>query len=262
MIRDVDPAAPQTRVVRFGIDYAFSRPSVAAMKTAGVTFACRYVSTPGNPKNLTKAEATKLRAAGIDVVTNFEVWGFSRPQDVASLGHAQGVRDAESGASQHAACGGPPRAPIVFSVDTDVQGLGKIPQALDYAAGLASVLGKSRVGLYGGYGLIRAMFDADACKYGWQTLAWSYGHVDPRVQIFQYSVTGVIGGAQVDLDHALYADFGQWDPPKPPQPKPLPDAHRMAVLREWILARHAEGWTWPRIKQTHNWKEYKRGGGR
>jgi hypothetical protein len=38
-------------------------------------------------------------------------------------------------------------------------------------------------------------------------------------------------------------------------------AKRRAILRAWILDRHAAGWPWKRIKATANWREYRRGGG-
>jgi hypothetical protein len=37
---------------------------------------------------------------------------------------------------------------------------------------------------------------------------------------------------------------------------------RLATLRRWILARHAEGWGWKRIKASPNWREFIRRGGR
>lgn len=40
------------------------------------------------------------------------------------------------------------------------------------------------------------------------------------------------------------------------------DAARLAALRKWILARHAEGWGWKRIKASPNWREYVRRGGK
>lgn len=40
------------------------------------------------------------------------------------------------------------------------------------------------------------------------------------------------------------------------------DAARLAVLRKWILARRAEGWGWARIKESPNWREFIRRGGR
>lgn len=42
----------------------------------------------------------------------------------------------------------------------------------------------------------------------------------------------------------------------------LDNTKRLAVLRRWILARHAEGWGWQRIKQSPNWREFIRRGGR
>jgi hypothetical protein len=40
------------------------------------------------------------------------------------------------------------------------------------------------------------------------------------------------------------------------------DAARLAALRKWILARHAEGWGWKRIKASPNWREFVRRGGK
>lgn len=37
---------------------------------------------------------------------------------------------------------------------------------------------------------------------------------------------------------------------------------RLAALRKWILARHAEGWGWKRIKASPNWREFVRRGGK
>jgi hypothetical protein len=42
----------------------------------------------------------------------------------------------------------------------------------------------------------------------------------------------------------------------------LDDAARLAALRKWILARHAEGWGWARIKASPNWREFVRRGGK
>lgn len=37
---------------------------------------------------------------------------------------------------------------------------------------------------------------------------------------------------------------------------------RMKALRRWILAKHRAGWSWAKIKLTHNWREFRRGGGK
>jgi hypothetical protein len=39
-------------------------------------------------------------------------------------------------------------------------------------------------------------------------------------------------------------------------------ARRLAVLRAWILARLAEGWSWQRIKASANWREFRKLGGK
>lgn len=41
----------------------------------------------------------------------------------------------------------------------------------------------------------------------------------------------------------------------------IDNAKRLAALRKWILARHAEGWGWKRIKASPNWREFRRRGG-
>jgi hypothetical protein len=41
-----------------------------------------------------------------------------------------------------------------------------------------------------------------------------------------------------------------------------PGPARVKALRAWIVGRKAAGWSWPRIKQTANWREYRRRGGK
>ncbi len=40
------------------------------------------------------------------------------------------------------------------------------------------------------------------------------------------------------------------------------NAKRKGALRRWILARHAEGWGWKRIKLSRNWTDYVKLGGK
>src|SRR3954469_24532642 len=58
--------------VASGIDYSYGRPSTAAIKAAGYSFVCRYVSYNTTGKNINKSEANSLRAAGISIVINWE----------------------------------------------------------------------------------------------------------------------------------------------------------------------------------------------
>lgn len=97
-----------------GVDYAWGRPGLAALLAAGAHFACRYLSYNTTGKNLTRAEADRLRAAGIDPVSNWEAAG-SWPE--FSGGAATGARHAREAARQHTACGGPGTRPVYFSTD-------------------------------------------------------------------------------------------------------------------------------------------------
>ena len=198
-------------MARNGGDYAWGRPSIAAMKTAGWTFVSRYLSyesaTPGTGKNLSAVEARTLTAAGIDVVSNWE-WYGDWAHDYSG-GYTRGRQHAIAADAQHRACGGPPGRPIYFSCDfdpTDAQ----LPTVADYYRGVASILGPARVGAYGGYRTIRYLFDRGVIRYGWQTYAWSNGQWDPRAQVRQTRNGVLIGGVDCDLDVAFADDFGQW----------------------------------------------------
>jgi Rv2525c-like, glycoside hydrolase-like domain len=193
----------------FGVDYAWGRPGAAALKAARIDghpieFACRYLSHDTTGKNLTAAEANILSRAGIWIVV---VWESTAGRALA--GHAAGAADARAALSQAQACGMPPGRPIYFAVDFDAT---EAQQAAihAYLDGAASVLGRDRVGLYGGYYVIKRAFDAEKIAWGWQTYAWSGGHWDGRAQLQQYSNDRRINGVGLDYDRATKIDYGQW----------------------------------------------------
>ncbi len=201
---------------RDGGDYAWGRPSIAAMQAAGWTFVSRYLSYDTS-KNLTPDEARTLQAGGIDIVSNWENYGdWSHDY---SGGYNTGRIHAQEADRQHRACGGPPNRPIYFSTDFDPTPA-QLPTIADYYRGAASVIGPARVGAYGGYHTIRYLFDAGVIRWGWQTYAWSYFqdtqtsvsylHWDPRAQVRQVRNGVLIGGVDCDLDTALVDDIGQW----------------------------------------------------
>lgn len=189
----------------FGLDYV-TGPPIAALKNAGVTFVCRYLSEVNaltQVKLLSAAEAKALGESGIAIVSNYEWYG-----NRAAEGTASGVYDARIAASQHAACGGPSDRPVYFSVDEDVDGA----QTAAYFRGIASVIGLARTGAYGSYRVIKYLFDNDLIAWGWQTYAWSGGLWEPRAHIQQYQNGVNLAGASVDYNRSLKADFGQWLP--------------------------------------------------
>jgi hypothetical protein len=188
----------------FGLDYAWSKPSIAALHQAGAKFACRYLSHDATGKSLTRSEANALTAAGIWIVV---VWETTANR--ALSGQAGGVADARAANAQAQACGMPEDRPVYFAVDWDASGAQQA-QINAYLNGASSVLGLDRVGMYGGVGPIRRAFDAEMIRWGWQTYAWSGGQWDARAQLQQYKNGVNVGGADCDYDRAVVDDYGQW----------------------------------------------------
>lgn len=197
----------------FGVDYV-SGPSPAALVIQKVNFACRYTgyfsgynlnniaTTQG--KVLTPGEAKALGQVGIALVSNYE-WYANR----ALEGHNSGAWDAQVAQKIHAGCGGPSSKPIYFSVDFQATAA-QMAEIIDYFHGIASVIGLERTGAYGSYLVIKALFDAGAIHYGWQTYGWSGGQWDPRANIRQYLNNMAIDRCSVDYNESMKPDFGQW----------------------------------------------------
>jgi hypothetical protein len=186
-----------------GIDYAFGRPPVAALKDAGVKFVCRYLSHSPS-KNLTPAEANELSAAGIWIVV---VWETTARR--ALDGYAGGALDAMDAQVMAQGCGMPAGRPIYFAVDWDAQP-GQQAAINTYLDGAASVLGRGQVGIYGGYEPVSRALAGGHATWAWQTYAWSEGRWDARAQLQQYSNDHTLGGVGCDYDRAEKSDFGQW----------------------------------------------------
>ncbi|WP_051840687.1 DUF1906 domain-containing protein [Streptomyces sp. NRRL F-5126] len=185
-----------------GVDYAWSHPGGAALKAAGKKFACRYLSND-SAKNLTKTEANDLTSHGVSCVV---VWESTAQR--ALSGEAGGAADARKAQKQAADAGMPGDRPIYFAVDFDATP-GQQAAINSYLDGAAGVLGRDRVGIYGGYYPVKRALDAHKAAWAWQTPAWSGGQWDERAHIRQ-GAQQTIGGASCDLDTASAADFGQW----------------------------------------------------
>ena len=208
----------------YGCDYSFSRPSPSHLYGEGYRFAVRYFSYDSG-KNLTASEAQALENAGLDVVSNWEAGS-----DDALDGYSRGVQHAHDADAQAHAAGAPADRPIYFSVDFDASE-GQQGAINDYMDGVASVIGRSRTGAYGGYYVIKRLFDAGKITWGWQAYAWSGGQWDPRAQARQ--IQNGLEGDSIDKDQAMVADIGQWSgsgggnnpPPPPPPPASSCDVH-------------------------------------
>jgi hypothetical protein len=227
------------------LDFAAAQIDPQAIRNAGYDGIVAYVSQsrPGTNfgnKPLTREYADSLRAAGLQVVSNYQ---FGKPGDAEApsdytRGFAGGVADAQTAVALHEAAGGPPEAPIMFSVDDDITLDDWNSVAVQWFRGINSVLGVARTGIYG---------HSRACAWAiqdgvvgvsttngkfwvWQTIAWSNGQTEPAAVLLQSVVDTaahpgpVVGGVSVDVDDVLADDFGQWDLARPPAAAASPAA--------------------------------------
>lgn len=192
-----------------GIDTASSTIGhLDALRQAGVRFVCRYIAPPGPSydwKRVSKAEADAIRAAKLGLVLVFES-GADRALGGSAAGRADGAF-----ALAMLADLGLHDSPVYFAVDFDAQPA-QLGAVVAYIEGAASIVGKGRTGVYGGLRAVQAT--AQACRYAWQTYAWSGGQWSPRAQLRQYQNGVTIGGLSCDRDRAMVADYGQTAKPR------------------------------------------------
>lgn len=191
-------------MTRLGIDLAWSRPTVAQIKATGATWVARYFSNDDS-KDLHAAEVHAYPAAGIDIVVVFET-----TTGRARAGRAAGAADARNADAQRKAAGLPDDMVLHFAVDEDTSWASVAP----YFDGVASYLGQTRTGVYGGLDVINGAYAA-GYRYLWQTVAWSEGRWSPHATIRQTGGTTLGGSA--DWDTAMTTDFGQYPRPITPQ---------------------------------------------
>jgi len=194
-----------------GVDYAWSKPTITALKAAGEVFVAQYFSHDAT-KNLTGGRASALKAAGISLVV---VWEFTA--GAMKGGKAQGVKDAQAAEAQAKACG-VDGIPIYFACDYDAPP-GDQAAINAYLDGTASVLGDDRGrNIYGGFWPCSRARAAGKTRRVWGTIAWSgtnWATASWRPDIMQGAFIK-IGGITCDLDAALSTDYGQW--PRPAHP--------------------------------------------
>lgn len=187
-----------------GFDYSAGRIAPAALLAAGCTTVFRYVSTPGNPKNITVSELAELEAAGIGVGLVYETtatWMLG--------GYNAGVAAAKSARAQATAAGYGPGARIWYAADFDATPA-QVATIIDCLHGCADAEGSaSLVSLYGGLAAIKAAANAGFTA-PWQTVAWSGGVWDSRAMIRQTGKQQTVGGVSVDINTITTADLGQW----------------------------------------------------
>ncbi len=197
----VGPAAAAQALAIPGADYSWFRPSANHLSSSGVQWVARYLvpASYRSGKALTASEATALRGRGVSIVLNYELAAGS-----ARGGYEAGVRDAQRAETARREVGAPV-LPIYFSIDYDER---RTSAVRSYLSGVASVIGKARTGVYGGYYVVKAAADA-GYPWRWQTYAWSGGRWDARAQLRQ-THNGALWGGQGDKGIATTTEFGAW----------------------------------------------------
>jgi len=189
-----------------GVDYSFTRPSPTALRSMAKWFAASYAG-PGFGKFFTKAEINALHSLDIAVVILAERFG-----DSALDGYGEGQAQAREADTMSFSWGLPADRPIYFAVDFDMQ-VSDRPDVRSFLDGCASIIGRDRVGVYGGIRTTEWAANNRYASWFYQTYAWSGTDLGPAAHLYQYRNDQWLGGAQVDLDRALQTDFGQWPHP-------------------------------------------------
>lgn len=190
-----------------GADYAWSKPSPAALAAAGCRFVARYLTGAG--KALTPPEVAGIRAAGLDLVLIFEESGSM------AGGYDQGYHEAIKGRQAATTLNLPIRR-IYFSLEAGNAG----DPFLAYLNGARMGLGDTtppalavgsypeHVGIYSVGSVVRAAMDAGYA--GWEA-CWGCpdSGFDPRSALRQVAGDQSFDHASVDWDVATVVDYGQ-----------------------------------------------------
>src|SRR6185369_1500579 len=178
-----------------GLDYAWARPDLDLAWSLGYRFVSRYLSWLPNGKVIDKAELSALLAKGFHVALN---WEFDAQDQLG--GAVAGNQHATEAVKQAKALGYPAGCTIYFSADFDTSEAQQATvNAYMTAAGKVVHAAGYRIGIYGGYYVVKRAFDAGVTDDGWQTYAWSAGQWDDRAAIRQDNNGISVGGA--DCDH-------------------------------------------------------------
>lgn len=200
-----------------GADWATLAQSLAAN---GKHFAWRYAVNDKAPsgRGITAAEYQALTAAGIEVGVYWE-----SSEGWMTDGYAAGVVAAVNAQNNITAAGMPTATPVYFACDFDAAPEDQ-PAIDDCLRGAASVLGPERVGIYGGYWVVKRCHENGTAAWFCQTSAWSGGMLYPAVHLYQYAYNQYFAGTNCDLVRAYQDDYGQASLHETPPPAPNPYA--------------------------------------
>lgn len=211
-----------------GVDYSAVStagwPAPGTLKSVGKFFAVRYLAD--DARGIVPPEFQAMEQGGVPVAAVFEGWGDQRQFS----GWNQGVTDATYAQNKLLRTGMPATMPIYFATDWDATPADQA-NIDQYLKGCALVLGAERVGVYGGYWIVKRCVENGSAKWFWQTTAWSGGQVHPACHLYQYAYNVWIAGTNCDAMRALQDHYGQHTdyiapvPQPSPTPAPIPQPH-------------------------------------
>lgn len=188
------------------LDEAWAKVDPAWARSNGYTGIIGYVSEDVTGKNLTRAQVDAIHAAGMDVGLVYEY-----AIRAAQQGAARGAHDGDIARVHARSIGAPSNVTLYCAVDFDAQAA-DMPNVIAYVAAFRDQVHAYgyRAGVYGGYAVCWAVFQANAGVLLWQTYAWSHGLWCKGLAVRQ-TLNGVhVGGVDVDQDQTQVADWGQW----------------------------------------------------
>lgn len=215
------------------VDYSWSRPDPACLRSAGYDGAFRYLSYDAS-KNLTRPEVDRLHAAGLWVGLNWE--GSGNWGEFGS-GYAGGVAAGRVAAGLATQMAAPARVPIFASYDAQASA-SQWPTIADWLRGFTAATGRP-TGFYGQGNLADWLADRGVIRWIWNTNATGWGGISSRAVIRQRLWTTVCG-ASVDPNIVIGdpSDWA-WMPNQPPEEEPDMSAEQVTELLS--IAKDTQG---------------------
>ncbi|MEV4238720.1 MULTISPECIES: DUF1906 domain-containing protein [unclassified Nocardia] len=199
------------------IDFSAALIEPGNIQTAGFAGVVGYFSEsrPGTnfaAKPLRRDYCDRLRAAGLEIVTNYQ-YGKADTADWRG-GYDGGARHAETALRLHFEAGGPGDRPLYAPVD-DNPGLDDWNNLIaPFLRGWASVVGAEWTGVYCNARCIDWALEDGVAQWFWQH-NWSGDPAingdHPKAHLHQIEIDHrEIAGVGIDVSDVLKPDYGQW----------------------------------------------------
>jgi len=161
-------------------------------------FFVRYLAPASSWKYFSKEEVENLKKAGFMIGSVFQ-----EGKDGPKYGYSAGKTAAQKAKERALALGQPKKSAIFFAVDYDAP-KSDFDAFEQFLKGVKEVFGDDYfAGIYGKYDVIEEMAKRGACKYFWQTLAWSKGKLSKYADLYQYKIDTIVNGINVDLNECF-----------------------------------------------------------